>query len=113
MKLKMKEGELDDDRDHNRPKRSLRGGELEIETPWMDHEDDSFSVTIGENYALSFMPAPKEGETPEELPAGSVPVPGTQFVLTLNDDADVQFDENHQPACLPKKDNLRDLVNQK
>jgi len=113
MKLKMKEGEQDDDRDHNRPKRSLRGGELEIETPWMDHEDDSFSVTIGENYALSFMPAPEEGETPEELPADSFLVNGTQFVLTLNNDTAVQFDEDHQPACLPSMDNLRDLVNQK
>jgi len=114
MKLKMSgAGADDDDRDHNRPRRSLQSGELEIETPWMAHEDDSFSVTIGENYALSFVPAPEEGETPEELPANSIPVPGTQFVVTWNDDADVQFDGNHQPACLPKMDNLRDLVNQK
>lgn len=113
MKLKDKGLQMDDDRDHNRPKRSLQSGQLEIETPWMAHNDTNFTVTIGENYGLSFMPKPEEGETPEELPADAIPVPGTQFVLTLNNDTAVEFDEDHQPACLPNMDNLRDLDNQK
>jgi len=39
-----------DDRDHNRDKRSLDAGEIEIETPWMEYDDalETFVVTIGD-----------------------------------------------------------------
>jgi len=111
--------EGDDRRDHNRNKRSLQSGEIEIEMPWMTYNNDTESVvvTIGDMYGLSFMAPPEEGETPAVLPASMKKINDTQFVLHINDTGDVTnpapFNETHQPACLGKVNNLRDLDNEK
>jgi len=115
----MMEMEGDDPRDHNRNKRSLETGEVEIEMPWMKYNEDTKSVvvTIGDMYGLSFMAPPEEGETPAALPDGTTQIDNTQFVLHINTEADPNapppFNETHQPACLGKVFNLRDLDNEK
>jgi len=106
----------DDPRDHNRGfgKQSLGAGDIEIETPWMEYDDKlkTFVVTIGDNYKLSYMD-PKDKAAAAMLPNTSIPVSGTEFVLHMTNETDAQFDETHQPACLPKFMNLRDLDNEK
>jgi len=104
--------EDDDQRDHNRDKRSLDAGDIEILTPWLgyDNDLDTFVVTIGDNYKLSFL-AP--GGSAASLPDNSIPIDGTQFLLHMTNETDAEFNETHQPACLPKFSNLRDLDNEK
>jgi len=111
----MVQTENSDPRDHNRDKRSLDEGQIQIETPWMEYNDtlDAFVVTIGDNYKLSFLAPPKQGEPVATLPDNSIRVDGTEFVLHMTDQTDVEFNETHQPACLPKHQNLRDLDNEK